>query len=118
MSSLDGIQTVLETAMRGAWQRQTMLTQNIANAETPGYQRESVNFQDSLRAALTGREPAEALEALRFQPEAQAQEASAAGNGVSVDQEAALLGENGLTYQTLTEMLGAHNETLRAAMGL
>jgi flagellar basal-body rod protein FlgB len=115
MSSLDGIQTVLETAMRGAWQRQTLLTQNIANAETPGYQKQTLDFQSSLRAAIAGGEP---LEGVAFQPEAQPQEASSNGNGVSIDQEAALLGENGLTYQTLTEMLGAHNETLRAAMGL
>ena len=37
--------------MRGAWQRQTLLTNNIANADTPGYQREDVNFQSTLRSA-------------------------------------------------------------------
>lgn len=115
MSTLDGIQAILETAMRGAWQRQTLLTQNIANAETPGYQRENLSFQASLRSAVAS---GEGLESLSFTPEVQARQATPNGNGVNLDQESALLAENGLTYETLTQMLFAHNETLRAAMGL
>ena len=115
MSTLDGIQAILETAMRGAWQRQTLLTQNIANAETPGYQRETLSFQSSLRSALGS---GESLESLSFTPVAEARTATPNGNGVNLDQESALLAENGLTYEALTQMLFAHNETLRAAMGL
>ena len=49
MSLADTTQLALDTAMRGAWTRQTLLTNNIANAETPGYQREELNFQGALR---------------------------------------------------------------------
>ena len=115
MSSLDGTQAILEAAMRGAWQRQTVLTDNISNAETPGYRREELNFESALRAA-SGSD--ESLEDVSFEPEAQAQVSSPNGNGISVDQESAMLSENGLDYEALTQMLGAHNETLRAAMGL
>ena len=58
MSLVDTTQLALDTAMRGAWTRQTLLTNNIANAETPGYQREELNFQGALREALaTGQSP-------------------------------------------------------------
>ncbi len=36
--------------------RQTLLTNNIANANTPGYQREDLNFQGALRDALASGE--------------------------------------------------------------
>jgi flagellar basal-body rod protein FlgB len=115
MSTLDGIQAILETAMRGAWQRQTLLTHNIANAETPGYQRENLAFQSRLSSALAS---GEGLESLTFTPEVQIAQATPNGNGVNIDQESSLLAENGLTYEALTQMLFAHDETLRAAMGL
>jgi len=115
MSSLDGTQAILEAAMRGAWQRQTVLTENMSNAETPGYRREDLNFESALSSAVGNQE---ALEEMTFQPETQAGVTTANGNGVSIDQESALLAENGLDYQALTQMLGTHNETLRAAMGL
>jgi flagellar basal-body rod protein FlgB len=115
MSSLDGTQAILEAAMRGAWQRQTVLTENVSNAETPGYRREDLNFETALSNAVGNQEP---LENVGFEAEAQPAVATANGNGISIDQESALLAENGLDYQALTQMLGAHNATLRAAMGL
>lgn len=115
MSSLDGTQELLAAAMSGAWQRQTLLTENMANAETPGYERRELDFQSALRGAVDREEP---LEAVDFEAEEQTPAASPDGGGVSIDQESAVLAENGLDYEALTEMLGAHNETLRAAMGL
>jgi flagellar basal-body rod protein FlgB len=56
LSLIDTTQLALEAGMRGAWLRQTLLTNNIANANTPGYQREDVNFQATLRSALAGAE--------------------------------------------------------------
>jgi flagellar basal-body rod protein FlgB len=133
--------------MRGAWLRQTLLTNNIANADTPGYQREDVNFEATLRSALanasassngeagsssagevgTGNEAGgggetaagnESLSQLQFQPEVQPGAAGPEGNGVSVDQESAQLAENGLDYQAMTQVLGARDTILRSAMGV
>jgi len=100
--------------MRGSWQRQTALTNNIANADTPGYQRQEVNFESTLQSAMgSGREPGQ----IEFQTETQAQAAGPNGNGVSVDQESALLAENGLDYQALTQVLGARNTIISTAIG-
>jgi flagellar basal-body rod protein FlgB len=115
MPSLDSTQTILAAAMRGAWQRQTLLTNNISNANTAGYKRQELNFQATLRSAISGER---SLETVQFTPESQPQVVSPDGNGVSIDQESALLAENGLTYEALSQMLGAHNMTLLAAMGV
>ncbi len=115
MSLADTTQLALDTAMRGAWTRQTLLTNNIANANTPGYQREDLNFQGALRDALaSGQSPTE----VALTPEAQAGSAGPEGNGVDVDQESATLAENGLEYQALVQVMGTRDEIMRSAMGI
>ncbi|HXA53758.1 MAG TPA: flagellar basal body protein [Solirubrobacteraceae bacterium] len=115
MSLIDTTQIALESAMQGAWTRQTLLSNNIANANTPGYHREDLNFQGALRAALeAGESPAE----VQLTPEVSPQVVDAEGNGVSIDQESALLAENGLEYEALTQVMGTRNEILRSAMGI
>src|SRR6202044_154194 len=103
MSLADTTQLALDTAMRGAWTRQTLLTNNIANAETPGYQREELNFQGALREALaSGQSPTE----VPLPPQVQPASAGTEGNGVDVDQENAQLAENGLEYEAIVQVMG------------
>src|ERR1700731_2035199 len=102
MAIVDATQQLLEAAMRGSWQRQTALTNNIANADTPGYQPQEVNFQSALQSAVNSEE---AVEQMQFQTETRPQEAGPNGSAVSVDQESARLAENGLDYQALTQVL-------------
>jgi flagellar basal-body rod protein FlgB len=115
MAIVDSTQQLLEAAMRGAWQRQTALTSNVANADTPGYLRQDVNFESTLQSAMSAGQPASEVQ---FATEAQPQEAGPNGTGLSVDQESARLAENGLDYQALTQVLGARNGTLRSAIGI
>lgn len=44
---------ILEAAMHAAALRGAVLSNNIANADTPGYKRSEVTFEDSLADALT-----------------------------------------------------------------
>jgi flagellar basal-body rod protein FlgB len=115
MALVDATQQLLEAAMRGSWQRQTALTNNIANADTPGYQPQEVNFESTLQGAIGS---GEAVEQTQFQTETQPQEAGPNGGTVSVDAEAAKLAENGLDYQALTQVLGARNGIMRSAIGI
>jgi flagellar basal-body rod protein FlgB len=115
MALVDSTQQLLEAAMRGSWQRQTALTNNIANADTPGYQRQEVNFESTLQSAMSGGEPPEAVQ---FLTEQKAGGTGPNGSGVSVDQESAKLAENGLDYQALTQVLGARNGIMRSAIGI
>ena len=115
MALVDSTQQLLEAAMRGSWERQTALTNNIANADTPGYRRLDVNFESALHSAMTtGESPTE----MEFQAEAQPQQAGPNGTGVSIEQESARLAENGLDYQALTQVEGARNGIMRSAIGI
>jgi flagellar basal-body rod protein FlgB len=115
MSLADTTQLALQTAMRGAWTRQTLLTNNIANANTPGYQREELNFQGALRAALvSGQSP----ESVPLTPEVKPGSAGPEGNGVDVDQENAQLAENGLEYEAVVQVMNTRDEIMRSAMGI
>ncbi len=101
--------------MRGSMLRQTLLTNNLANVNTPGYQREDVNFQATLEAAMQSGQP---LDQLTFTPFTQAQAMSADGNGVNADQESANLAENGILYQELTQIAASREQILIKAMGI
>jgi flagellar basal-body rod protein FlgB len=114
MALVDPTQQLLEAAMRGSWQRQTALTNNIANADTPGYQREEVNFESELQGAMNGGED---LTQIQFHAEPQPGETGPNGAGISVDQESAKLAENGLDYQALTQVVGVRNSIISAAIG-
>lgn len=112
---VDSTQQLLEAAMRGSWQRQTALTNNVANADTPGYQPQEVNFESTLQGAM---DSGEAPGQVQFQTLTKPQEAGPNGGAVSVDEESAKLAENGLDYQALTQVIGARNSIVRAAIGL
>jgi flagellar basal-body rod protein FlgB len=115
MALIDATQQLLEAAMRGSWQRQTALTNNIANAETPGYKPEEVNFESALQSAVADDQP---VGEVQFQTEAKPVQAGPNGATVSVDQESAKLAENGLDYEALTQVLSTRNSIESAAMGI
>lgn len=115
MSLLDTTQASLEAAMRGSMLRQTLLTNNLANVDTPGYQREDVDFQSQLQQALaSGQSP----DQMSFQTVTQPQVTRADGNGIDAEQESADLAENGLLYQTLTQVAAQRESILLSAMGM
>ncbi|HWE09056.1 MAG TPA: flagellar basal body protein [Solirubrobacteraceae bacterium] len=114
MSLLDTTQLALDAAMRGSMLRQTLLTNNLANANTPGYQNQDVNFQSTLAGALqSGQSPS----AVNFTPHSQSGSADASGNGVSTEQDSANLAENGLLYEDLTAVAAQREQILITAMG-
>jgi flagellar basal-body rod protein FlgB len=115
MELVDSTQQLLEAAMRGSWQRETALTSNIANADTPGYKRQEVNFESELQSAMNS---GESLEQAQFQTEVAPEEDGPNGTSVSVDQESAKLAENGLDYQALTQVLSTRNSIVSAAIGV
>ena len=43
---------LLDKAADASWTRKTVIDNNIANVNTPGYKRQEVNFEDTLQRAL------------------------------------------------------------------
>jgi flagellar basal-body rod protein FlgB len=115
MSLLDTTQQALESAMSGSMLRQTLLTNNLANVDTPGYQPQDVNFQATLQAAVASGQPADQVS---FQPFTVQQAVGPDGNGVSPEQQQAALAQNGLLYETLTQVAAQREHILQSAMGI
>jgi flagellar basal-body rod protein FlgB len=121
MSLIDPAQLGLERAIQGAAMRQTALSSNIANANTPGYRRQDVDFHSALRAAFAQapESTSQALESASFSPQVDAGAVlQADGNGVDIDVESANLAKNGLEYQALVTVARARLDILRSAMGV
>ena len=114
MSLFDTTQITLERALSGASLRQEALASNLANVNTPGYQRRDVDFHDALRGALAGGDPSAAQFAVTTDPSAPVR---ADGGTVDPDVESATLAKNGLEYETLTTVAKARLSILEAAIG-
>lgn len=115
MSLLDATQSALESAMSGSELRNTLLTNNLANVDTPGYQPQDVNFQATLQQAMSsGQSPT----GVTFQPYTVQQSTGADGNGVTAEQQEAALSQNGLLYETLTAIATQREGILESAMGI
>jgi flagellar basal-body rod protein FlgB len=116
MSLFDTTQLSLEAAMRGSSLRQTLLTDNLANVNTPGYQRKDVDFHATLQDAMQSGEP---LASVSFDPSVDSSRTVRAdGSGVDPDQESASLAENALEYEALVQVAGARTNILQTAMGV
>ena len=116
----DTTQLALERAIEGAGKRHEALAANLANANTPGYQRVDVDFHTTLAAAVgRGEESRSALTSLSFSPakDASAGATRADGSTVDVDAESAKLAANALEQQAAVQVAHARIGILKAAMG-
>jgi flagellar basal-body rod protein FlgB len=117
----DTTQLALERAIEGAGKRHEALAANLANANTPGYQRVDVDFHSALSAAMgSGDDSRTALESVSFSAakDASAGATRADGSTVDVDAESAKLAANALEQQAAVQVLHARLGILKAAMGV
>jgi flagellar basal-body rod protein FlgB len=110
----DTTQSALEKAIMGASARQQAIAENLANVDTPGYQRVDVDFHKTLRDAMTSGN----LKDATFSPQRDATaQVRADGSTVDADVEAAAQARNGLEYETLVQISKARVDIIEAAMG-
>jgi flagellar basal-body rod protein FlgB len=113
MSLLDNTQLALQSAMSGSMLRQSVLANDLANANTPNFRPEDVNFQQTLASAMTdGVSPT----SVSYSPYTENVVNSADGNGVDSDTINADISENGLLYQDMTQIASTRNSILESAM--
>jgi flagellar basal-body rod protein FlgB len=117
VSLLDNTQLGLQRAISGASLRQQLLANNLANAETPGFQRKDVDFHSALSQAMQSNDPS-TIDAVQFTPKTDNQTMRADGNGVDIDVESADMAKNALEYQSLVSVAKARVEILQSAMGV
>lgn len=123
---------VARQALTGLSRREEAIASNIANIDTPGYQRKAVTFEDALKAELSPN-GGSSLPLERTDPRHMTGGASSAGsisgvqpqdviaskndsNNVDIDQEMTNLVETQLRYQALSQSLGTRLQTLRTVI--
>ncbi len=99
--------------MSGSMQRQTLLTNNLANADTLNYQPQDIDFQQTLASAVAQGQP---LNQVTYQPFTATQVNGPDGNGVDQAQTSAEVAENGLLYQELVQVAAARNGIIQSAI--
>ena len=112
----DTTQLALEKAIEGSSARQQAIAANLANVDTPGYQRVDVDFHSTLRDAMASGGNGLAGAAFTPQRDATAQ-ARPDGSSVDADVEAAAQARNGLEYEALVQISKARIDILESAMG-
>jgi flagellar basal-body rod protein FlgB len=121
------------SALTGLSRRQEAISGNVANIDTPGYQRRSVSFESALEAELAGAAADTASRMKKTDPrhldrggagsslygtavERDVVSTRNDSNNVSIDEEMTLMVETQLRYQALTQSLGRRIGTLRTVI--
>lgn len=113
MTLLPGAAQILARGLSAASLRHAAISHNLANLNTPGFQRQSVAFESLLQEALqAGRPLADVTPVLRTEAGAGKND----GGGVDLDYEMAQLAANQVWYAALSRNLQGQLERLRIAV--
>lgn len=121
---------ILKKALDFQSERQLLISSNISNIDTPGYQAKDIDFKGALKAALgssddlamrsthrshIGPNP-DALKGLQAEIFSEPDAAKSNGNNVNIDKEMMKLAENQISYNATVQMLAKRTSTIRAAI--
>jgi flagellar basal-body rod protein FlgB len=112
VSLIDPTQSALNSAIQGASMRHDLLAGNLANVNTPGYQRRDVDFHGALQQAMSAGTP----DAVQFRAVTEPGAVSADGNGIDMDRESAELAKNALDQQALVSVAQSRLSTMVTAI--
>ena len=117
---------MLDKAADASWLRNDAISNNIANADTPGYKRQDVNFETQLAKALrssryTSMDAKVAdVKMNRLNPITYTDYSGYSyridGNNVDPDTEGVYLAKNQVVYQGLTECIDQEFKNLQSVM--
>ena len=111
--------------------RNTVISNNLANVDTPGFKRSDVVFEDELRKALTKTGQIQGMitnpkhipigspSVSNISPKVELQNDTTMrndGNNVDIDREMALMAKNTITYSALAQMLNGNFSKIRSAI--
>lgn len=120
----------LEKALHGTSLRNSVIANNIANVDTPGFKRSEVYFEDELKKALNdqgikgnltnskhipiGDQNLDQVVAKTVKDETTSYRAD--GNNVDIDSEMSKLSENTIMYEALSQKISQNFSQLRYAI--
>lgn len=97
------------------WERGNVLSNNIANADTPGYKEKTVKFEDELNNALSDGITDDEINQLTPEVEETSNVYSADGNGVDTVSQMVDLTRNQLQYNYMTKAVSDQLKLMRLA---
>jgi flagellar basal-body rod protein FlgB len=104
---LEGLGSNLEHYMDLVSARQKLVASNLANADTPGYKTQDIDFKREFESQL-GSSPATV--------EVSGLTSKNDGNNVNVDREARLLAENAMRFSIASTLVRGQISQMRAAI--
>ena len=117
---------ILNKAADASWTRENLIANNIANADTPGYKRQDIDFQATLRDALKSYkymnldQKVNAIDLSKLNPMVYTDHANYSyrldGNNVDIDTEQVELASEQIKYQALTQSITAEFQRLQTVM--
>lgn len=120
---------VLDKAADASWLRETVISNNMANVDTPGYKRQDVDFQSLLKEQLQKNSSSNSLDQeinntnlSRLTATAHTDSAAASysyrldGNNVDVDTEQVELASEQIRYSALTDSMTQEFSRLKSVM--
>lgn len=118
---------ILDKAADASWLRNEAISNNIANATTPGYKRQEVVFEKELQRAMShsrNRSIGEKIGDIdldrldvRTSRDCDSVSYRLDGNNVDIDTENVMLAQNQLKYNALMDSINGEFSSLKTAMG-
>jgi flagellar basal-body rod protein FlgB len=105
---------LLEQVLDTAALRHRVISQNIANVNTPGYHRREVEFESDLARALAANEPPGTVKPRVVVAEGGPERVD--GNNVDIDNEMSDLSKNSLLYEAAVQLITSRLSAQRAAI--
>ena len=117
---------VLEKASDASWTRNSVISNNIANVDTPGYKRKDLNFENTLKTEL-GRCKHESLDSKmkdvdlsRLNPSVYVDSSNYSyrldGSNVDIDTEEVELASEQIRYQGITAGINGQFDRMRSVI--
>ena len=117
---------ILDKAADASWTRETLIANNIANADTPGYKRQDIDFQTALRNVLSRfkytslDKKIQDVDLSHLNPDVYTDSANYSyrldGNNVDIDTEQVELASEQIKYQALTTSITSEFTRLQTVL--
>lgn len=118
---------LMNKALDGAWMRNSAISHNIANVNTPGYKRQTVEFEDILRQELGKSQsiPMKKTNPMHMDPNHSAvpqiktisdSSYRVDGNNVDIDVESAEMAKNTIYYNAIISQVNGQFSRMKQAI--
>ena len=116
---------VLQQATDASWLRNTILSNNIANVDTPNYKRKDVQFETYLIEQMAGGDTmdhyVDTMDLSTIEPTIYMDQSNLSyrmdGNNVDIDTENSELAKNQIKYNVMTDAISQEFSRIRTALG-